>query len=271
MISQLQVQQLLWNISLGAEIGLVLRLIQQKLVRRYPFFAIYLATEAIFSILLMRLQYHSRDYAQTFRTFTLLIVILRVGVAGELYERICAHFPGIGKFRLGLATLLSLIAAVIAVNIVRPDLSARWVFPQTLAEIVRRFQGEIFAGVFLFTWFFFRYALSIHQPFRPNVLSHWRIVTIYFGVSGAHALGVLVIGSGPAVHPLNCAMLAADIGCFVAWACLMKRSGEKLPWFYRLSPSEIEAVERRNNELLETVRSLPREISGRLGENPGIQ
>jgi hypothetical protein len=215
----------------------------------------------------MQLDFHSRVYAEAFRTYALVIVVLRVGVAAELYERICEHFPGIGKFRFGLASLLVVLAAVVAVAAFRPDLSSQWIFPQTLAHMVRRFQGEIFAGVFLFMWIFFRYVLDIQQPFRPNVLNHWRIATIYFGVSGMHALAVLATGGGVAVHPINAAMLAADTGCFIAWMRLMRRAGEQLPWFQRLSPPEIEAVERRHQDLLETVTSLPRAISDRLTEN----
>ena len=38
---------------------------------------------------------------------------------------------------------------------------------------VVRFQSEIFAGVFVLTWILLRFVLSIRQPFRPNVLTHW--------------------------------------------------------------------------------------------------
>jgi hypothetical protein len=215
----------------------------------------------------MRFTVFSRAYMEAFRTYALIIAVLRVGFAGELYERICEHFPGIGRFRFGLASILVLFAGVAAVSLFRPDLAAQWVFPQTMVTVTRRFQGEIFAAVFLFAWIFFRYVLSIQQPFRPNILNHWRIATIYFGVSGAHALATLIAGRGAVVYPINSIMLAADIGCFVAWTCLMSRSGEQLPLFQRLSPSEIDAVERHHQELLETVTSLPRAISNRLTEN----
>ena len=157
----------------------------------------------------MQIKVHSHAYAEAYRTFNLIIPVFRLGVAAELYERICEHFPGIGKFRAGLAILLVLIAAVVAVTSFRPDLGAQWVFPQTVVTVIRRFQGEIFATVFLFAWVFFRYVLSIQQPFRPNVLNHWRIATVYFGVSGANALAILIAGRGPVVYPIN----SADAGC----------------------------------------------------------
>ena len=265
--SYFPIEQGLWVASILAQALLLLHLLRQGLIRRYPFFALYLTVESVCGAMAMQIAFHSHAYAEAFRTYNLIIPVFRAGVAAELYERICEHFPGIGKFRFGLASLLVVMAAVVALTVLRPELAAQWIFPQTLPHIVRRFQGELFAGVFLFTWIFFRYVLNLQQPFRPNVLNHWRIATIYFGVSGMQALAILVAGGGSAVHPINSAMLAADIGCCIVWIRLMQRSGEELPWFRRLSPSEIGAVEWHHQELLETVTSLPREISDRLTEN----
>lgn len=262
----LPIQQVLLIVSLAFEALLVLRLLQQRLLRRYPFFTLYLVNEIAFGLIAIQVRFQSLAYADTFRRYVILTAILRIAVAWELYERICEHFPGIGRFRFALGGLLILIAAIVSAGSFKPSLTNQW----ALLTVINRFQGEIFAGLFLFVWAFFHSVLNIRQPFRPNVLNHWRISTVYFGVSGLHALAVLILGRGPIIGPINCAMLAADIGCFLAWIGLMKRSGEKLPSFYRLSPSEMEAVQRQNDELLETVRSLPREISGRLAENLGI-
>jgi len=35
-----------------------------------------------------------------FRICTMIIFVFRLGVAAELYEHICEHFPGIGDFVL---------------------------------------------------------------------------------------------------------------------------------------------------------------------------
>jgi len=110
--------------------------------------------------------------------------------------------------------------------------------------------------------------LSIRQPFRPNVLNHWSISTIYFGASGAAHLAAVLTGGGDLVFPINCAMLAIQLGCFFAWFRLLRRSGEDLPAFQRLSPDQAQSVEIYNRELLGTVMSLPGEISARQAENP---
>jgi len=261
------IERVIWALSLVAESLLILRLFSQRLVVRYPFFTAYLGMELLAGFVLIRLGVHDRAYAGRFSAYTFTLLIIRVGVAVELFERICEHFPGIGKFRFGLAGILVLISTVGAISILRPDLAAQWMFPHTYAMVARRFQGEIFAAAFLFMWIFFRYGLSVQQPFRPNVLNHWRIATIYFGISGAASLALLASGGGSAVHPINSIMLAADTVCFLSWIRLMRRAGEQRPPFARLSPSEIEAVERQHEDLLGTLTSLPGQISGRITEN----
>jgi hypothetical protein len=264
------IEWILWVASLFAEVLVVVQLLREGLIRRYPFFGAYLTAEVICSLVAMQAGIRSRGYAAVFRTCTLILFVFRLGVAAELYERICEHFPGIGKFRGGLATVLVLIAAPVTVFAFRPNLVAEWAFPHTMVVVIQRYQSEIFAAAFLLTWIFLHTMLSIRQPFRPNVLNHWRIATIYFGVSGAAYLATLRSGLGTAVFPINCAMLALDIGCFVAWFCLMRRSGEELPAFQRLSSHQVQAVEQYNRALLETVTSLPAEIAARQAENRDI-
>jgi len=254
-----------------AEALVAVRLLRERLLGKYPFFAAFLAADVINNVVLLQIDVKSRGYAEAFRICTMIIFIFRLGVAGELYERICEHFPGIGVFRAGMALVLVLLAALVAVFTVRPNLAGQWAFPQTVAVVMLRFQGEIFAGAFVLTWIFLRFVLSVRQPFRPNVLTHWRIATVYFGVSGAGHLAILLARSESALLTINCAMLVVDLACFGAWFRLMRRSGEELPAFRRLSPDQVQAVEQYNRDLLRTVTSLPGEISARRAENRDIR
>jgi hypothetical protein len=261
------IERTLWAASLLAEALVVFRLFHEGLLRRYPLFAAFLIAEISCSLVAMQFGIKSRGYSEAFRICTMILFIFRLGVAAELYERICEHFPGIGKFRVGLATVVVLIAALVAVFTFRPNLVDQWAFPQTIVFVCQRFQSEIFAAALVLTWIFLHFVLSIRQPFQPNVLNHWWIVTIYFGAGGAANLAVLMAGGGPAVFPINSAMLAVHLGCFIAWFRLMRRSGEELPAFQRLSRDEVQAVEQYNRALMETVTSLPGEISARQAEN----
>jgi hypothetical protein len=266
----LSIQRVLWAASLLAEAMLAARLVRERLLKGYPFFAAFLVTDMVCSIVLMQIKFVSWGYSDAFRTCTLIMTVFRLTVAAELYERICEHFPGIGKFRIGMAAVLVLLAALLTVFTFRPSLVDQWVLPRTIALVIQRYQSEILAGALVLTWIFLHFVLSIRQPFQPNVLNHWRIATLYFGVSGASSLASLLTGRIVAVVLINSAMLAAQSLCFVAWFRLMRRSGEELPPFRRLSPDQVEAVERYNRTLLETVRSLPGEISGRRAENRDI-
>jgi hypothetical protein len=263
----LPVQRVLWAASLLAEALLVGRLLREGLVRKYPFFAAFLTADVICNIVLIQITFQSRSYAEAFRLCTWIMTVFRLGVAGELYERICEHFPGIGRFRIALAASVVLIAALVTIFTFRPNLVDKWVLPQTVVEVIQRFQSEIMAGALALTWIFLRFVLSIRQPFQPNVLNHWRIATIYFGVSGMAYLMILLTKDAWALLPINCAMLALDTVCFIAWFRLLRRSGEELPEFRRLTPEQVQAVEKYNSELLGTVRSLPAEISARQAES----
>ena len=263
-------ERTLWAASVLAEMLLVFRLVREGLTRKYPFFAAFLAAEAICSIIAIQTGIKSQGYAEVFRICTAILSVFRLGVAAELYERICEHFPGIGRFRIGMAAVLVLVAALVAVFTFRPNLVDQWALPWTMVVVIQRYQSEIFAAVFVLTWIFLRFVLSIRQPFQPNVLNHWRIATIYFGASGAAYLAILFTGREVAVLTINSAMLAVQLGCFLAWLHLMRRSGEELPAFQRLSPDQVRTVEQYNRELLRTVTSLPGEISARQAENRDI-
>jgi hypothetical protein len=176
-----------------------------------------------------------------------------------------------GRFRVGLAAAVVLIASLVTVFTFRPDVVDQWALPQTMVEIIHRFQSEILAGALLLTWIFLRFVLSIRQPFQPNVLRHWGIATLYFGVSGAAYLIITLLTKREmVVLATNNAMLVVQLGCFFAWFYLMRRPGEELPAFQRLSPDQVQAVENYNRELLQAVRSLPGEVSARQAENPDI-
>lgn len=264
------IQRILWIAYVFAEVLVAFRLLREGLLRKYPFFVAFLLAEPIGSLFMLRTNVRSLAYTEAFRIFTLVMTVFRLGVAGELYERICEHFPGIGRFRVGLAAALVLIAGLATVFTFRPDLVDNWALPQTVVEAIHRFQSEILAGALLLTWIFLRYVLSIRQPFQPNVMNHWRIATTYFGVGGAAYLVILLTQRPMVILTSNIVMLSVQIACFFAWFRTMRRSGEELPAFHRLSPAQVQAVEQYNQELLQTVTSLPGEVSARQAENRDI-
>ncbi|HEX5227981.1 MAG TPA: hypothetical protein VFW44_09735 [Bryobacteraceae bacterium] len=243
-----------------------MRFFRLGLWRKYPFFVTFLIVDMIGAVWLMRYNPASREYAAAYPTVNGIMLFFRVAFAAELYERICDHFPGIGVFRTVMAAVLVVVAGLVAVFTFRPDFAGLRGYPVETMIVVQRFQHEILAGVLILTWIFLRFVLSIRQPFRPNVLTHWTIATVYFGAAGAAYLASDLTTGPAAVYLISSVMLAIQLGCLVAWTYKIGRSGENLPPFARLSPDQATAAENYNRELLGTVTSLPAEISARQTE-----
>lgn len=266
-VQLLLLERVLWAASIVIEALVAIRFVYTRLVKMYPFFVTFLVIEVITNVIGWRADITSRGYAETYRNCELILTVFRIGAVVELYERICNHFPGIGSFRGFLASILILLAATAAVFTMRPDITQQWAFPQTIANVILRYEGEVLAGTLFLTWIFLRFVLSIRQPFRPNVLTHWTISTIYFGAIGVAFLAILITGGGNMVYPINCLMQAGQIACFIAWFCLMRPSGEELPAFPRFPPGQAEAIQNYARELMSAVKSLPSQISARQGQN----
>ena len=96
----LALQRALWVAYLAAEVLLVGVICYRRLLGRYQLFVSYIALDAIGGVLLIQLDYHSPAYAYGFRIYQIAMLVLRLGAAAELYERISEHFLGIGRFLL---------------------------------------------------------------------------------------------------------------------------------------------------------------------------
>jgi len=250
----------LWIALIVAQTALIVRLFRERLVRRYPIFETYLIVELITGVVLLIAAAPTSSYANLYRAYLVLTGILRVGVVCELYNRICDHFSGIGGFRLRLAGVVLLVSALLAFASV-PAVAGRWGYPvQTTFIIMTQYESEIIAVMLAGVWLFF-HLLRVKPYYRRNLLVHWRIATLYFLVDCAHALAILWTGLGQTVHPINTAMLVADLGLVIAWTVFLSKRGEELSELRSLSPDKLEALEQRGDELTEFIIGLPRLIA----------
>jgi hypothetical protein len=225
----LAVQRALWVAYLAAEVLLVGVICYRRLLRRYPLFVSYIALDAIGGVVLIQLNFHNPAYAYGFRIYQIAMLVLRLGAAAELYERISEHFLGIGRFRFYLAGVLTILAAVIAIATFRPDLNAQLGFPQTGVILLQRFETTALCLILLLTRFTLLKFLNIQPPIRTNVLNHWSILTLYFGISALASAATVLVGGGRAILPVNATMLAADLTCLLIWIYTFQRSGETIP------------------------------------------
>jgi hypothetical protein len=225
----LALQRALWVAYLAAEVLLVGVICYRRLLRRYQLFVSYIALDAIGGVLLIQLDFHSPAYAYGFRIYQISMLVLRLGAAAELYERISEHFLGIGRFRFYLAGVLTILAALIAIATFRPDLNAQLGFPQTGVILLQRFETTALCLILLLTRFTLLKFLNIRPPIRSNVLNHWSILTLYFGISALASAATVLVGGGRAILPVNLTMLAADLTCFLIWIRTFQRGGETIP------------------------------------------
>jgi len=241
----LAIQRGLWVACIAAEALLVGALCFRRLVGRYAFFVAFLALDAIGGVVLIQLDYNSPTYAYGFRIYQIGLLVLRLGAAAELYERISEHFLGIGTFRFYLVGVLSIIASLVSIATFRPDISAQLGFPQTGVIVFQRFETTALCLVSLLTRFTLFKFLNIRPPIRSNVLTHWTLLTLYFGISALSSGAAICVGGGPSILPLNVAMLACDLLCLSMWIRAFRKVGETVP-----SVAPISAGEQAYHQLL---------------------
>jgi hypothetical protein len=255
----LALQRALWVSYLAAEVLLVGAICYNRLVRRYPLFVSYLALDVLGSVLLMQLDFYRPAYADGFRIYQIAMLVLRLGAAAELYERILEHFLGIGRFRFYLAGVLTIVAALIAIATFRPDLNAQLGFPQTSVIMLQRFETTALCLILLLTRFTLLKFLNIQPPIRSNVLNHWSILTLYFGISAFSSAATILVGGGRAILPVNITMLSADLACFLIWIRTFQRSGETIPDLPATSAEDAAYHQVMKNAVLDEVERLVEE------------
>jgi hypothetical protein len=243
----------LWVASLAAQVLLIGALIGRGLARRFPIFTVFLAFAVLSGVVLMQVDYRTVAYAETYRIFAFATVLLRLGVACELFERICQYFRGMGTFRFLIAGAGIGLSGLFAVVTFRPHLGAFLRFPQGLVIEIERWETEILAGLFIFTWLFLRLTVAHKPNFDLAVRRHWAIFTVYLTICSAASLGsILTVGREIPALSINIAMLSGDCLCYFAWLRTMHKSPPERE--ERVSEVEIAEAELRGRELLDVAR-----------------
>lgn len=256
------IQKAFWVAMLAAQVLLIAALISRGFVRRVPFFTIYLAWEVISGIVLIQIDYRTIAYAEAFKIYAAVVFVLLLGVAAELFEWVCRYFRGIGSFRFLIAGTGLSLSSFFAISTFRPDVGRLMHFPHGLAEVMARWESEILAGLFVFTWLFFRITVAHEPRFESALRRHWAIFTAYLLISSSARLGaILTGGNAETMEPINTAMLAGDLVCVFLWIKSMKPAAvESLPV---VSIEEMNLASQRGQELLSTARHVAEQIRKR--------
>lgn len=102
----MNLQRGLWVASLAAEGLLVTAVLFRGLARRYPLFLLFLCGDAAWGLTLLIGGYGTSRYGDLYRVYLLQTAVLKLAVSAELFERVAAHFEGIGKFRFWMAVYI---------------------------------------------------------------------------------------------------------------------------------------------------------------------
>ncbi len=258
-------QRGLWVACLVAQVLLIGAIFQRRIARHYRFFLAYLIVETCAGVVLLQIPVNTPAYARAYGFYEVAIVVLRAGAVAELFERVSAHFPVITRIRFILASILLALTGLVSIAAVRP-VSGAWQYPQTWAVYVHQFETTVLAISLVLMWWFLTRFMSLTPTVGGNLAVHWRILTIYFGISGLVAL-VSTVGGATRLGSLNIAMLVGDLVCFMAWLGGLKQFGETPPPQI-LSPEEAALRRMLRQTILQSVKETGREQVESVSENP---
>jgi hypothetical protein len=255
----LSVLRVLWVACLVAQVLLIGAIFRRRIARRYRFFLAYLIVELCAGVVLLQIPINTIAYAHAYNFYEIAIVGLQAGAVAELFERVCEHFPVISRIRFVLATVLLALTGLVSITAVRPA-GGFWQYPQTLAVYVCQFETTVLAISLVLMWWFLTRFMSLTPTVRGNVALHWKLLTIYFSISGFVALAATL---GLVSTSLDVAMLAGNLACFIAWIRGFSRAGE-LPPPPILSPEEAAVRRMLRQTILQSVKKAGREDFQRL-------
>jgi hypothetical protein len=257
----LSIERVLWVACLVAQVLLIGAIFRRRIARQYRFFLAYLMVELCTGVVLLQIPVNTIAYAHAYNFYEIAIFGLRAGAVAELFERVSEHFPVIGRIRFVLATVLLALTGLVSIMAVRPA-GGFWQYPQTLAVYVCQFETTVLAISLVLMWWFLTRFMSLTPTVRGNVAHHWKVLTIYFSISGFVTLVVTVWGPGRTGF-LDVPLLAGNLACFIAWIRGFSRVGE-FPPPPILSPGEAAVRRMLRQTILQRVKKAGREDFQRL-------
>jgi hypothetical protein len=229
----------LWVLCLSAQALLIGAIIQRKLLRGYPFFVAYLTLDLGCSLALLQIPYHGPDYAKAFRTYQILTAVLQVGMAGEMFQRLCWHFRefrGFSRFRFFMGAALLALTGVFFLALF-PDVPA--LYPHRVIIWLVRWETAVLAITLALSWWVLTRFLGLRPQMRSNALAHARILIVFFAINAlSDGLNLIAERTTP-IRATNVLMLIGDLACFIAWIVCLRRDGEQLAPELPVSPEAL--------------------------------
>jgi hypothetical protein len=252
---------LIWKLSVLAELGVALRLILQGLGGEYPALAAACCILPIKSVLLMS-SFFSRIPAEQMRYTSMELQPVEWIVSGwvvyELFSRWTRCYRGIGRFGKLLMVFLLVSALLISMAFWPTEWEALvFAYNFRIVYVLNRVIWVTLAVFVVGTWLFFRnYPVSI----APNVIRHTYVSVVYFSVVALSEWVFTLKGlKGLAfVGWINLSIVTVSMGCYCAWAFLLTRQGQTVTQMQAVSVEDAQRIERINHELLVFMGDFPK-------------
>lgn len=206
--------------------GLLFRLWQTGLWRRYRAFVAYIVVNVLEQLSLLLVDAGSNVYGWVFLAFVPLRAVSVVLVVLELFSLVLKDYKGIGSLGrwviwAGLAgsTLLALVS-------IYPDLSGP-LGPYPLIAHAAVFERALSSALLFFLLLIAAFLVWFPVPLSRNTVIHTLLFAAFFS---SHAILLLIrnVVSGVRVQILSTADLAVVLLCILIWTVALSRSGEAL-------------------------------------------
>lgn len=220
---QLWIILILWWLSIAANGCLIFRLASQRLLRRYPLFALMTAYQLALSALLMvvNVRRHS-PFTEIWNASQWIGGAIQVAVVAEIFWAL-ANFLRDRRFARRLLCLLAIFACAASLAVAR--FGGRWSAAYRTSLLVSEHAGIALLCVSFLSLAFIRHAgVRIPRNLRVHVLA----LSVWFG-SSFLADFLMDAAAGRAGFAANFLIVGGQLAAFVLWTTQLHRAGETVP------------------------------------------
>ncbi len=213
----------LTNLATIAKLGPFVRAWCSGLLKRYPFFLSMTALS--FFVTVPLLIGRSDLYPKVWAAARWPATLLRSAAAIEAFWILAGHFRGIHNFARWLIAIILAVSAGAATSL--GFFRVPWNDPLHDPLFVDQYTNLWLVVTALVSLVFFRQFPKI--PIRPNAARHLVLLAFLFG-SNFVGLSLGLESAGKWKYASSFVIVVGGILAFVAWALLMNRKGEDLPF-----------------------------------------
>lgn len=243
-----------WYAATALQGALLIQLLWARLAAKYPWFFAWICLELMQSLGLMAVESRPSLYGVAWIASSSMIAVLEVGATWEVFSLRTRQYGGVKAFGRGLLALVIVVALVLALFLIGPELRAPGL--ARLAKTTAILKRTVDSSLALFLIAAGSVFLFFHEtPVARNVVRHFRILGMYFTAVGAGFLAGNLFGKG-AFTWVNLWFGLITVVCFTLWIVAFRSAGENTPKLGPSSPEERARLEQLDAQLSDLLKSV---------------